>query len=229
MAQATQEPRRVVEQVAHCKVYNDGTIFFGPVRASYPHVFQPYRTEEDGVVKSRFGIVGLFPKGAEPGYRPAKDLLVKYINNMIRTDLKVKDIPADKKFLRDGDLAGKEEYEGMLTISAGDGKNRPKAYDNRKDPRTGKPKLLKPGEDEDRIYAGCWVNVLIRPWAQNHKKWGKRVNANLLAVQYVSDDEPFGTGRVSQEAIEDTFDEFTDESGFDDDDVLGLGDEGDEL
>lgn len=223
MAQAAkaqaEEKRHVVSEVPHCKTYSDGTIFFGPVRASYPHVFTPYKGDDD---KIRFGIVGLFPKGLE--YRDAKDALKDYITDMVRTDLKMKDIPADKKFLRDGDLAGKEEYKGMFSISAGDSKRRPTTLDNRRDPKTGKARVLVRGEDDDRIYPGCWVNILIRPWSQNHKKWGKRINANLIVVQFVSDDEPFGTGVISQEDIEETFDDYIEESGFDD----GLGDD-DEL
>ena len=76
------------------------------------------------------------------------------------------------------------------------------------------------------IYAGCWVNILIRPWWQNSAKWGKRVNAGLTAVQFVRDDEPFGQGRITSEDVDETFDEFADEaSGYDDE----LGEVEDEL
>lgn len=224
MAQTTQqqEVRSVLKEVPHAKLYSDGTIFVGPVRASYPHVFKPYTSTENGTTKSRYGIVGLMPKGAE--YRQAKDLIRDHITGMIRENLKQKDIPADRKFLRDGDQAGKEEYEGMFSISAGDPDRRPQVRDKYRDPKTKKPKILKPGEDDDRIYAGCWVNILIRPWAQNSQQWGRRINAALVAVQFVDDDEAFGTGRISEAAVDETFDDFTDEgSGFDDD--LGDDDE----
>jgi len=219
LAQSQTQQRQVESEVPHAKLYNDGTIFVGPVRARYPHVFRPYKGDDDKG-DGKFGIVALMPKGAE--YRKAKDLIRDHILRMIR-DNKLKDLPAANKFLRDGDDAAREEYEGMFTISASEVR-RPQVRDKYRDPKTKKPKILKPGEDEDRIYAGCWVNILIRPWFMNNK-FGKRVNAGLVAVQFVDDDEPLGPGRISEEAVDDTFDEFADEgdSGFDDD--LGTEDE----
>lgn len=57
-------------------------------------------------------------------------------------------------------------------------------------------------------YAGCRVNALISFWAQPAGgKWGARINANLHAVQFVADDEPFKRGGVDVdeafEALED--------------------------
>lgn len=58
-------------------------------------------------------------------------------------------------------------------------------------------------EDEkvaDMVYGGCWAHILIRPWYQDGKKvgagYGKRVNAGLVGVQFIRDDEPFGEGRI---------------------------------
>lgn len=213
MAQAqVQEPRTVVKDAGNARLYSDGTILIRNVRASYPHVFHPYKGKDsDG--DGKFGIVGLMPKTAD--YFPAKNLIRDHIRRMIE-EQKLKDLPATNKFLRDGDLTAREEYEGMYTINASEVR-RPVARDSKRDPKTGKPKILKVGEDEDRIYAGCWVNILIRPWWQNNK-FGKKVNAGLVAVQFVDDDEAFGQGRISEEDVDETFGEFADEdSGFDDD------------
>lgn len=46
-------------------------------------------------------------------------------------------------------------------------------------------------EESGKPYAGCYVNASIRLWAQDNK-WGKRVNAQLRAVQFVADGEAFG-------------------------------------
>jgi hypothetical protein len=55
------------------------------------------------------------------------------------------------------------------------------------------------------------VNVLIRPWTQNHPKYGKRVNANLLAIQLVRDDARFsGTERPD---VDDVFGDVSGEFG----------------
>lgn len=44
-------------------------------------------------------------------------------------------------------------------------------------------------------YAGCFVNGSITLWTQNNS-FGKRVNANLRAVQFCRDGEAFGRGPV---------------------------------
>lgn len=215
--QSTPEPRTVVRQVDKAVLYSDGTILLKEVRASYPHIFQPYKGKNSETGK--YGIVALMPK--TKAYFPAKDLIRDRINFILK-EHKVQTLKADNKFLRDGDLAGKEEYENTFTVNASEVR-RPQARSNIRDPRTKKPGVLKPGEHDDVIYAGCWVNVLIRPWWQDNE-WGKKVNAGLVAVQFVRDDEAFGQGRITEAEVDETFDEFADEeSGFDDD----LGEEGD--
>jgi hypothetical protein len=68
-------------------------------------------------------------------------------------------------------------------------------------------------EDDEKLYAGCYVNAIVELWYQNNN-YGKRVNANLLGVQFFKDGEPFGDG-VS--ASEDDFDMFDDDDdGLDD-------------
>jgi hypothetical protein len=204
------ETRKVVKEVPHARLYSDGTIFVGPVRASYPHWAMPYSGNDDSSTP-RFSVVGLMPKTKE--YFAAKDLIRDRIRDILREQNKGKDLPADKKFIRDGDQSGRDEYEGMYSIHAAETK-RPQARDNRK--VNGKPARLDPKEDADRIYAGCWVNLLLRPWFQNNK-FGRRVNAGFVAVQFVGDDEPFGEGRIDPSAVDDTFDDFADDdSGYDD-------------
>lgn len=51
-------------------------------------------------------------------------------------------------------------------------------------------------EEDGRPYAGCYVNVVIRVWAQDHDKWGKRINAQLKTVQFARDGTPFGESQV---------------------------------
>ena len=40
------------------------------------------------------------------------------------------------------------------------------------------------------IYGGCYVNAIVSFWVQNNA-YGKRVNCNLLGVQFVADGESF--------------------------------------
>lgn len=120
------------------------------------------------------------------------------INAMLKENLKNAKLGADKICLKDGDDSGRDEYEGHFTIKASNAK-RPLVVDRDKTPLS---------EDDNRIYSGCYVNAIIELWAQNNQ-WGKRINANLMAVQFYKDGEPFGDGGVT--ASVDDFDAFDDD------------------
>lgn len=79
--------------------------------------------------------------------------------------------------------------------------NRPQVVD--KDPRVPLTK------EDAKIYAGCYVNAVISLWAQNNT-FGKRVNANVLAVQFAKDGDPFGEERINPESEFDTLEDDSD-------------------
>lgn len=112
----------------------------------------------------------------------------------LQKELKVK-LASDKLCLKDGDEMERPEYQGKMTIKAST-KKRPMVINRDKTPIT---------EDDNVIYAGCYVNAIITLWAQNNS-YGKRVNAQLDGVQFVRDGEPFGDGGISV----DQFDGFDD-------------------
>ena len=126
----------------------------------------------------------------------------KAIQAKIKEDLKGAKLPSDKICLKDGDESGREEYENHFTLKAANNK-RPKVIDRDKSPLT---------EEDDKPYSGCYVNAVIDLWAQSNQ-YGKRVNANLLGVQFYKDGEPFESGVV---ADDDDFEEVEVE-GEDDD------------
>jgi hypothetical protein len=103
---------------------------------------------------------------------------------------------ADKVCLHDGDLkASYDGFPGNLFISARN-QARPVVLGADKTPLVaadGKP------------YAGCYVNVTLDLWAQDNK-YGKRVNATLMGVQFYRDGDSF-TGGGSGSA--DDFDDVT--------------------
>ena len=89
------------------------------------------------------------------------------------TDLKNK----DKICYKDGDtkiMYG--GFEGNMFVSARNGKCAPQVLNRDLKPIT---------ESQGLIAPGCIVNALIDVWAQDNK-YGKRINALLLGVQYVS-------------------------------------------
>lgn len=134
------------------------------------------------------------------------DLIAKLdaeIKDGIKANFKGAKLPSDKLCLKDGDEFEYDGYQGCMSFKASNGK-RPMVIDKDKSPLT---------EDDERLYAGCYVNAIVELWYQNNQ-YGKRVNANLLGVQFFKDGEPFGDG-VS--ASEDDFDMFDDDDdGLDD-------------
>jgi hypothetical protein len=110
---------------------------------------------------------------------------------------KGKRLPDDKVCVKDGDLIEYDGYAGTMSIKAS-GKKRPMVIGTDKAPLT---------EDDGKPYSGCYVNAVIELWFQDNQ-FGKRINANLLGVQFVKDGAPFGDGVT---ASVDDFDEIDDQ------------------
>lgn len=87
----------------------------------------------------------------------------------------------------------------VMFVNASNSK-RPQVVDRDKTPLTA---------EDNRPYAGCYVNAVINLWAQNNN-YGKRINAGLLAVQFSRDGEPFGEAAVN---VDEVFDDESDEEG----------------
>lgn len=162
------------------------------VRGSYLHLFKPWAQNEDQEKKysGRFLI-------DKKEFAAELKVLQAHFAKLQQDAFKGK-IPADKLCIRDGDLTGKSEDEGCFYLQASE-KTRPSVVNKDRSPVT---------EEDDIVYSGCYVNVLVRFWVQNNK-YGKRINANLLAVQFVRDGERFGG--AGRENVEDHFED----EGFD--------------
>lgn len=127
-----------------------------------------------GVIKAKFN--GKIPKGLDLcfGYADGDPITVgpnKYTNK-------------PKEY--DG-------YEGMVFLSSAN-TTAPKVVLGQRDPQTGKFEQV--SEESGIVYSGCYVNATITLWAQDNE-YGKRVNANLRAVQFVRDGEAFGVAPVN--------------------------------
>jgi hypothetical protein len=203
------EERTIVKKVQNAILFSDGAIRIDNVRASYPHLDVPFESEgDDGKKKSQFTIDGMMPKDT---HTAAKDLVKQVILDLIqKNDAKV---PTDKWFLKNGDDSEKPEYEGMFIVKAAE-KRRPSC-------RNRDGSQMTERQIADVIYGGCWVSVFIRPWyfngkAANGKTYPKRILANLLAVQFVRNDDPFGEGRIDDEGVFDPVEGGDDGMGEDD-------------
>jgi hypothetical protein len=198
--------RTVKTRVTNAVLYDDGLIRIDNCIASYPHLDKAWAGEEGQ--EKKFAISGLMPKDT---HRAAKDLIKKAIEALIAEN-KAK-VPSEKWFLKDGDKTEKPEQQGRFMISARESR-RPAV-------RNADKSIMDQDEIAEKIYAGCRVSILIRPWFQDHKKFGKRVNAGLVAVQFMRDDEPISEGRISDDDVDEMFDEYeeggSDGGGMDDD------------
>ena len=166
-------------------------IILKDVRLSFPSLF--HKAVFDGK-ETKFEATFLIDKAGNA----AKIKEIKAaIDAMIKDDLKGSKLPPDKVCMKDGDSIDYAGYAGTMSLKASSTK-RPIIIDRDKSPLT---------EDDNKFYAGCYVNASLELWAQNNQ-FGKRINCNLLGVQFMKDGEPFADGVKG--SIDD-FEAFTDE------------------
>ena len=115
------------------------------------------------------------------------------IDEITKEKFKGKKLPADKVCLRDGDEKEFDGYANQMFVSAANAK-RPQVITRGKT-------AVREGEPE-APYSGCYVNGVIRLWAQDNK-FGKRINASLEVVQFVKDGEAFGAPAVDLDCLPD--------------------------
>lgn len=132
-------------------------------------------------------------------------------------------IKADKLCLQDGDEVSYAGYADHYYISAsrtaygtGDAvPKRPYRIIGRNKVKHDDGRVAFPDTKPGDVYSGCYVNVIIRLWAQDDDDYGKRINASIEAVQFWEDGESFGGGKKVN--VDDAFDEFGGDDAFDDD------------
>ena len=197
----------VAKRVKNCVLYKNGMIRIDNVRGSYVHADKPYKGKnkrDDGSeAEPKYSMVAILPKDT---HEEAKKLLVDAIAALLKENKDAK-VAKDKRFIRDGDDAEKEEYEGAYTVSANE-LRKPKCRD-----RAGE--LIELPEDIRELFkSGYWFNVLIRPWFQDND-YGRRVNAGLVGIQFVKKDKTFGEGEIDDS---DAWDAVEGDDGMDDGD-----------
>ncbi len=147
------------------------------VRLSFPNLFKP-KSVNQGAPK--FSASFLIDKKDQAAQNDA----LRAVCLEVATAKWGKKIPSAVKYcVHDG--AEKDEFagygDGVMFVSSNN-ERRPPVVDRDLTPLT---------EDDQRPYAGCYVNAKIRLWAQDNN-FGKRVNAQLLGVQFCADGEAFG-------------------------------------
>lgn len=166
------------------------------VRLSYPELFTPGSFE--GVSTGKYSATFMIPKTDE--YKGLISKIGTTIKAMIAENGGVRIAP-DRICFRDGDQSGKEDYEEHWTLRASTKKGRP-------------PQLLKPSLDlndpiteaDGLLIPGCHVSASLRIWYQQN--YGRRINAELLAIAYVGPGEALG--EMTNYDPNDALDDFAD-------------------
>lgn len=198
-------------------LHDDGSLLIEWVRFSHPHIAHPWKKDGDKG-KPKFSVQSMLGKKT---HAAAIELVQGRIDQLLQEN-KVKKLKADRTFMRDGDESDDEVHEGFMLISAREERRPPMRNKN------GKKIAPDDVDDNDENIAenlfvgGHWGAVWIRPWFQNSVDWGKRANCGLTAIQFLAKDETFGSGRLSEDEIDDRMrshdDDDGDDGNYDDDD-----------
>lgn len=159
------------------------------VRLSYPVLFQPRAFKnKDGTFSGdlKYSASFLLDKVTNKG---DIDALTKAALLTKQEKWQGKQVNFTGKSIRDG--SEKEATDGysdkLVFISAS---HLPKPGDNWS--KCVVDEKLNPVTAEDaKFYAGCYVNATVKAWAQDNG-FGKRINWQLVNVQYLRKGEPFG-------------------------------------
>lgn len=198
------------------KAQREGIVTLKKVRLSFPHLFEPSASKEDGPKKYRatFLMDPNTPEGKAniKVIQAAMDKAWKGVFNKLSEEKskKLRDkLDSDRSGLRDGDDATNKAgdvysgYESMMYIGSTNGR---------------KPKVLRRDKsvidstEAAEIYAGCYVNAVLSIWATDKEKHGGAgIFATLEIVQYHSKGEPFGAAELDEDDYLDAMDDEEDD------------------
>ncbi|MBE16523.1 MAG: putative helix-destabilizing protein [Prokaryotic dsDNA virus sp.] len=168
------------------------------VRLSFPTLFKAQQVNGQGDPK--FSATALLDPDNKEHAKIIDEIKAKIKATAVAKWGEGKVPKAVKYCLQDGNEKDYDGYEGMLFLPASN-KTRPVVVDRGRNPVA---------EEDGIVYAGCYVNMTVSFWAQDNQ-FGKRINANLRAVQFVKDGESFGAGHVDAEDEFDILDEMDDD------------------
>lgn len=174
------------------------------VRISYPALFKARgMKDDDGVEKDpRFSAAFILDKKEHRKIITEINAEVQRLamETWGRVPKKFKHPIRDGAEFTDEDDELKDGYSDDVVGLSATSKNRPHVVGRKKEPL----------EEED-VYGGCYVNVVVTLYSWEHKTGGYGVSCNLGPVQFVKNGERFGGGTIDA-------DEVFDELGEDDDD-----------
>jgi Protein of unknown function (DUF2815) len=182
---------------------NPKRITISNVRVAYANTLDTPQTnqEPDGTVRRSYNAAFIMDKSA-PGMAEAYEAIMKALyaaaigkwGDKAASQFQV--LKAQNRLaLHDGaekaDKTGFGPEVVFLNASAKES-DPPRLLNNLLDPATGKVQELR--RPQSRIYSGCYARVQVLAWAQDNANGGKRLNTQVLAVQFLADGESFGGG-----------------------------------
>lgn len=170
-------------------------LYLEDVRLSYPALFQKKAFNDDPKAEPKYSAQFIIDPDSRDGRVNHNKILDAIDDAIVEKWPDKKDRPRfDDSDLcyRDGNKTKKvkEELEDMFYLSASNS-SRPMVLDPEKRPVY---------EDDNLIYAGCYVDTIVRIWAMDNK-WGQRVNASLEVVRYRRKGDAFGAAPVDVEKM----------------------------
>ncbi len=183
-------------------------IYLSNVRLSFPHLVEPHASPLNPNAPKKYSADFIM----EPNHASIQQFMQRYaamaqekwkehaqqVMQMIQADRKLRcygsgDEKQDKKTFKP--YAG---YAGNVFISANKDQT---------------PQMIQPdGTPVDptntmayqalarKMYGGCRVNAAVRPWLQENN-FGRGIRCDLIAIQFVGDDEPFGEAAADASAM----------------------------
>lgn len=185
-----------------------GQVVLEDVRLSYPHIWKPQASVKDG--KLKFSANFLMDPTTAGGKKNIKRLeaamsAVAKEEWGDKAEKIVKVIVDDRLCFREGEKFTNEEgdvYNGYEDMMVAKGAN------ERKFPIVKRDKTPTV-ESDGIIYAGCYVDAVIRMYTVSGKdKGGNGIFASLEAIRFRRDGEAFGAAPVD---VDDVFDDLPDE------------------
>lgn len=180
-------------------------IYLSDVRLSFPNLAEPQkqRNEQTGVERISYNCEFLMPREHQ-GFNQFMQVYAKAIQEvfkehaqsvmqMIQNDRKSRCFGAGEEKVNKKTFQPYDGYAGHVFITAGS-KNPPQviqADGNAVDPAN----TMAYQALARKLYGGCRVNAAIKPWVQKNQH-GNGIRCDLIAIQFLRDDKPFGEGSV---------------------------------
>lgn len=185
----------------------NSVIFLSDVRLSFPHLVEPQeqKNEKTGQVRTTYNCEVLMPPN-HPGFaqfmsRFAEIATAQWkehantVMQMINADPKSRCYGVGDQKINKKTFMPYDGYVGNMYITASN-KDMPQmiqADGSAIDPaNTMAYKNL-----AKKMYGGCRVNIALKPWPQVARdNYGNGVRCDLVAIQFLRDDQPFGEAPV---------------------------------